>query len=128
MIEDPQPTGEPGSDKLAAFLRDCILGLIVLAMIGWLIYFGMTGITTGHLDLGRGIRSSRRWFTKPLDGLPAVLAGFSFLCLAAAFTSLCTSHPLVNKIRLPAWVRVCYWWFFAVFMVLYFTARFISDS
>src|SRR5262245_44514999 len=127
MPDNRQPPGESASNRLAAFLRDCILLLIVLAMIGWLVYFAVKAIKTGHLDLGHGVRPSRRWFTRPLDGLPAVLAGFAFLCLAGAFASLCTSHPLVSRIRLPAWIRSCYWWFFAGFLILYLTARFISN-
>jgi hypothetical protein len=127
MIEDQQPSGESASDKLAAFLRDCIIALVVLAMIAWLIYFGIKGITTGHLDLGHGIRPSRRWFTRPLDGRPAMLAGFSLLSLAAAFLSVCTSHPWIRD-RVPSWIRVSYWFFFAGWAVLYFTARFMSHS
>src|SRR5437016_1485627 len=82
FMQDHEPNlEEPTSNKLAAFLRDCILGLIVLAMVVWLVYFAVTAIVTGHLDI-RGARLSHRWFYKPLDGLPAVLAGFSFLSLA----------------------------------------------
>ena len=82
-MQDPDPSlKERPSDKLAAFLRDCLLALVILAMVVWLIYVGVTAITTGHLDLGRGVRSSRRWFTGPVDGPPAVIAGVSFLCLA----------------------------------------------
>jgi hypothetical protein len=119
---------ESVSNRLASFLRDCMLGLIALAMIGWLVYVGISGIVTGHLDLHFSVRASRRWFTKPLDGLPAVLAGFSFLCLAATFASICTAHPLLATRRIPSWVRVSYWWFFAGWAVLYFTARFLSGA
>lgn len=126
--EEQQHSDEPFSNRLAGFLRDCLLGLIVLAMIGWLVYFGITGIVTGHLDLHFSVRMSRRWFTKPLDGFPAVLAGFSFLCLAATFSSICLCHPLIKARRIPSWLRGSYWWFFAGFFVLYFTARFISGS
>jgi hypothetical protein len=117
---------EPASNKLAVFLRDCILGLIVLAMVVWLVYFAVTAIVTGHLDIGR-TRLSHRWFYKPLDGLPAVLAGFSFLSLAVAFILVCASHPRVVG-HIPSWARVSYWWFFGGWAILYFTARFLSDS
>jgi hypothetical protein len=127
MEDGQQPPDEPASNKLAAFLRDCILGLIVLAMVAWLVYFAVTAIVTGHLEIGRGVRLSHRWFYRPLSRLPAVLAGFSFLSLAAAFISICASHPRVVA-HTPSWVRVSYWWFFAAWAVLYFTARFISDS
>jgi hypothetical protein len=117
-----QTPDEPASNRLAAFLRDCILGLIVLAMIGWFVYVGITAIMTGHLDLHSSIRPSRRWFTKPLDGLPAVLAGFSFLCLAAAFISICSSHPRISA-RTPSWMRISHWWFVAGWAVCYFAAH-----
>jgi hypothetical protein len=128
MKDEPQSSDQSASDRLAGFLRDCLLGLIVLAMIGWLVYVGIATIVTGHLDLHFSVRSAHRWFTKPLDGLPAVLAGFSFLCLAATFASICTSHPLLSTRRIPSWLRVSYWWFFAGWAVLYFTARFLSSS
>jgi hypothetical protein len=74
-------------------LREGVLGLIVLALIVWLVYVGIVGIVTGHLNLGHSVRHD--WFTKPLNGLPAVLAGFSFLCLATAFLSVvCTSRRI----------------------------------
>jgi len=126
MQDDKPHLDEPASNKLAAFLRDCILGLIVLAMVAWLVYFAVTAIVTGHLDI-REARLSHRWTPKPLDGLPAVLAGFSFLSLAAAFTLVCASHPRVVA-HIPSWARVSCWWFFAGWAVLYFTARFISHS
>jgi len=127
MPDDRDPPDEPASNRLAALLRDCLLLLIVLCMVGWLVYFGITAIVTGHLDLHVSVRPSRRWFTKPLDGLPAVLAGFSFLSLAAAFISICASHPLI-KPRLPPRVRACWWLFAAGWAVLYFTARLISGA
>ena len=127
MKDDQQGSNESASNRLASTLRDGLLGLIVLAMIGWLVYVGVTGIVAGHLDLRFSARSGHHWFTKTLDGLPAVVGGFSFLCLAGAFTSLCASHPLVSM-RMPCWVRVSYWAFFAAWAVLYFTARFMSRS
>jgi len=127
-MSDRKPNLEaPASNKRAAFLRDCILGLLVLAMVAWLVYFAVTAIVTGHLDVGRGARLSHRWLHKPLDGLPAVVAGFSLLSLAAAFTLICASHPRVAA-HVPSWGRVSYWWFLAGWAVLYFTARFISGS
>jgi len=127
MEDDQKLADEPASNRMAAFLRDCLLLLIVLGMAGWLAYIGITGIVTGHLDLHFSVRHGHRWFTKPLDGLPAVVAGFSFVCLAAAFVSLCTSHPFIRR-RIPSWVRVSCWWFVAGWAVLYFTARIMSGS
>ena len=112
---------------MAAFLRNCLLGLLALAMIGWLVYFGIKAIATQHLYLGQGIRPSRRWFTKPLDGVPAVLAGFSFLFLAAAFASICAAYSRIGN-RLPSWMRGVCWWFVAGWALLYFTARYISRA
>ena len=127
MKDDRQGSNQSASNRLASFLRDCLLGLLVLAIIAWLVYVGISGIVTGHLDLRFSARSGHHWFTKTLDGLPAVLGGFSFLCLAAAFASIGTSHPSVSM-RIPSWVRVSYWVFFAAWVVLYFTARFMSGS
>ncbi|HWH72062.1 MAG TPA: hypothetical protein VNT26_22055 [Candidatus Sulfotelmatobacter sp.] len=127
MKDEQQSLDEPASNRLAAFLRDCLGGLIALAMIGWLAYFGITAMVTAHLDLGHGARLSRRWFYGPLDGMPAVLAGGSFVCLALAFSSIGASHPMLGH-RVPSWIRASYWWFFAGGAILYFTARFISGS
>jgi hypothetical protein len=125
--EDLQQTSdEPASNKLAAFLRDCILGFVVLAMVVWLVYFAVVAIVSGHLYISEA-RLYRRWTPKPLDGLPAVLAGFSFLSLAVAFVLVCTSHPRVVP-HLPSWARVSYWWFFAGWALLYFTARIVSHT
>jgi hypothetical protein len=96
-------------------------------MIGWLVYFGIKAIATGHLYLGHGVRPSRRWFTKPLDGLPAVLAGFSFLSLAAAFAAVCIAYSRIGN-RLPSWVRNSWWVFLAVWALLYFAAKFLSKA
>jgi hypothetical protein len=126
MQDDKPEPEEPASNKLAAFLRDCLLGLIVLGMVGWLVYFGITAIVTGHLYIQEA-RLSRRWTPHPLDGLPALLVGFSFLSLAAAFVAVCLTHPRIAP-KIPEWARVSYWWFFAGFGLLYFTARFISHS
>ena len=127
MRTDRPASNESPSDKLAASLRDCILGLIALAMIGWLIYFGTSAIITQHLDLGVSVRPSKRWFTGPLNGTPAVLAGCSFLSLAAAFISITLSHPfLIN--RTPFWLRRSYWCFFPAFLGLYIAARFLSGK
>jgi hypothetical protein len=124
---DTKPeSDEPASNRLAAFLRDCLLLLIVFGMVVWLVYFAITAIVTGHLYI-KGARLSRHWTPHSFDGLPAVLAGFSFLSLAAAFISICLTHPRIAP-HIPRWVRVSYWWFFVAFGILYFTARFISDS
>jgi hypothetical protein len=121
MENDRRPSRESASDKLAALLRDCILGLLVLAMIGWFAYYGVTAIVTAHLDLGHGARLSRRWFSKPLDGPPAVLAGCAFLCLAAAFGSISTSHPMLRS-RVPSCIRASYGLFFVGGIILYLAA------
>ena len=51
MEDDQQSPDESGANKLAAFLRDCLVGLVVLAMIGWLVFVGFTAVVRGHLDL-----------------------------------------------------------------------------
>jgi hypothetical protein len=124
--QDDDPPVEPASNKLAAFLRDCIGALIVLAMVVWLVYFAVTAIVTGHLYISEA-RLYRRWTPKPLDGPPAELAGFSFLSLAVAFVLVCASHPKVVG-HVPSWARISYWWFFAGWAILYFTARVISHT
>ena len=126
--EKKELPGEPASNRLAAFLRDCLLGLMVLGIIGWMVYIGITAIVTGHLALPSGARLAHRWFYKPLNGFPAALAGCSFLCLAATFASLLTGHPLLRGRRIPSWMRVAYWWFLPGWAVLYFTARGLSGS
>lgn len=118
---------ERPTDKLAEFLRDCLIGLIFLAMVGWLIYVGVTAIATGHLDLGRGIRTSHPWFFKPVNGAPAVMAGVSFLCLAGAFLSVACTQERIAR-RLPSWCSRVYWWLFAAWGALYFTSRWISGA
>ena len=127
MPDNPSDPNEPASNRLAAFLRDCLLGLLALAMIGWLAYFGIIGVATRHLDLSHGSIPSDRWFDKPLDGLPAVLAGFSFLSLAAAFASVCAAYSRIGN-RLPSWMRSVCWWFVAGWALLYFSARLISRA
>jgi hypothetical protein len=127
MLRDPANPNEPPGDKLASSLRDLLLLVIAFGMIGWLVYFGFSAISTAHLDLGLSVRPSRRWFFGPLAGTPAVLAGYAFLCLAAAFLSIALSHPLFIN-RAPALLRRAYWLFFPAFLALYIVARIISGK
>jgi hypothetical protein len=126
MQDDKPAPDEPASNKLAALLRDLILAIIVLGVVVWLVYYGITAIVSGHLYI-RETRLYRRWTPHPLDGLPAVLTGFSFLSLAAAFVLVCLTHPRIVD-HTPNWARASYWWFFAGFGILYFTARFLAHA
>lgn len=99
----------------------------MVAMIGWLTYVGIAAIAAAHLDFTHSGRLHHRWFYRPLNGLAARLAGLSFLCLAAAFTSLGMSHPAISR-RVPAWMRSSCWWFLAGWAALYITASIISES
>jgi len=121
MQDDRPRQSESSSDRWAALLRDCLAGLILVGMIAWLVYVGVTAIASGHLDLTHSTRPSRRWFLRPLAGLPAVLAGCSFLCLAATFASIGAAHPRIAS-RLPHWTRSCQWWFFGGWAGFYLAA------
>ena len=125
MPDDRPVSIEPASDRWAAFLRDCLAGLILVGIVVWLADVGLTAIVSGHLDLTHSARLSHRWFLKPLAGLPAVLAGCSFLCLAVTFVSIGATHPRIEA-RLPSWTRGLYWWFFGGWAALYLAARFLA--
>ena len=119
MPGESSDPNEPDSNRLAAFLRDCLLILIVLAMIATLVYFGLKGVITGHLYL-----SHKRWY-RLADGLPAVLGGFALISLGGAFTSILLSHPR-SRNRVPSWVLKSAGWFLAIAAILMIAALILS--
>ena len=121
--DDPSDPNEPWTNRLAALIRDCMILLLMLAFIVWLLFVGIKAIATQHLHLVSGIPSDSWFDNKPLDGFRAVLAGFSFLSLAAAFASGCVAHPWISK-RVPWWRPSVGMWFVVLWALLYFTAGF----
>jgi hypothetical protein len=91
-------------------------------------YIGISSISARSLHTSIGFRASGRWFHGPLYGHSAVIAGASFLCLAACLGAIIISYPPLGA-RLLSWIsRIRWWWFFIGWALLKWTATYMARA
>src|SRR2546423_1151103 len=90
-------------------------------------YIGFVAISKRSLDTRLGFRASGPWFPEPLFGRPAVIAGVSFVSLAACLaTIIITSYPPVST-RLPSSIVRTRWWCISIFFVLWTLLNWLAN-
>ncbi len=113
---------DSGIPLLVSFVQWAVFVVGIAAAL-WIASAGLSAVATGHLDRTFGIRPSGPAFPVPLYGVSAVLAGVSFLFLAASLISICLCHPRI-VVRLPSWVPASRWWLFGAWTLCFFVAHF----
>ena len=106
-----------------------LLGLCALlfgtVLAVWLVWHGIVAVGTMHFNTPFGIRGST--FRAPLYGVPAVFAGLFFILLGLSFAFGCLACPPIRS-RLPSWLRLSPWWFFAASMLFYAITCYMSKA
>ena len=121
-------------------MHACVLGVfaqlaaLALGMIGviYFAYVGVVAISERSLHTRIGFRASGPWFPQPLIGAPAVIAGFSFLCLAFCIAAILITSYAPLFARLPSSLVRTRWWLiwipFALWTVLTWLANYLGKA
>lgn len=114
-------------DRAATIVWHCALvGAGATAI--WMFYLGVKAIMTETLNVEISLRHSGPWFPKPLHGISAVFAGFSFISLALSILSICAVYGPGLQSHLPKWARFVPWIFFIGWVALKLWANHIASS
>jgi hypothetical protein len=104
-----QPSLFPSDDELPTWLHTMLLILIVSPFSAYLFWFGVSAITTGHLDPLSGPEFGQFFFgPSPLQGKAARVAGFSLIAFGGSFLAIAFKFSRLaqeNKLsRLLPWI------------------------
>lgn len=79
-----------------------------------LAFLGCKAVITQSLTEQVAFRGSSPWFSRPLYGSPAVIAGLSLICAAACFFSVCVSFDSRSRTRWLPWLFAAAWFILMV--------------
>ncbi|MES2878779.1 MAG: hypothetical protein V4713_10190 [Pseudomonadota bacterium] len=84
-----RPSLFPSDEELPTWLHSLLLILVVSPFAAYLFWFGLSAITTAHLDPLSGPEFGQFFFgPSPLQGKAARVAGFSLLTFGGSFVAI----------------------------------------
>ncbi|WP_428827327.1 hypothetical protein ACLIKD_04410 [Azonexus sp. IMCC34842] len=120
-----QPSLFPSDEALPTWLHTLLLILIVSPFAGFLFWFGVSAITSAHLDPLSGPEFGQFFFgPSPLEGKAARVAGVSLIAFGGSFMAIAFRFSrLAGDNRLP---RLLPWILLAISQILSLWAKSIA--